>query len=123
MNKKTINFKKVSLRKKKNLFVAVGMRIDFTKEDYKKFDKTLKDYSEEGIWKLEKEKVGKWGYTIMIIPKNNLSAEDVLDFINAIRSMLNEIQKGLKDGQLVYPDDYTNIEYYDVGGDKENPLL
>ena len=91
-----------SIRKKKNLFVALGMSVDFTKEDYKLFgNKILKDYAKDNKWGLKKEKVGEEGYVIRIHPKNNLSAEYVLRFINTIKSMLNDIQEEYEEGQLV----------------------
>lgn len=121
--KKQSTSKKVPIRKRKNLFIGVGMRIDFTKEDYKKFEKTLKNYTKANKWNLEKEKVGEEGYSILINSKPNLSPEEVLDFIDKIESMLKDIQDGLGGGRLIYPDDYTNIKYYDLGGDEENLLL
>jgi len=113
---------KVSIRKKKNLFIGVGMRMDFTKEDYKKFEKILQKYAKNNKWHLEKEKVGNEGYSIMISSKST-SAEEVLNFIEKIKSLFGEIQKVWGDGREAYPDDYTNIKYYDLGGDEENLLL
>lgn len=113
---------KTPIRKKKNLFIGVGMRMDFTKEDYKKFEKILQKYAKTNKWKLEKEKVGKEGYSIMITSKST-SAEEVLNFIKKIKSLFGEIQKEWGGAREVYPDDYTNIKYYDLGGDEGNLLL
>lgn len=113
MNKKPSTSKKVPIRKRKNLFIGVGMRVDFTKEDYKKYgNKILKNYSKINKWNLKKEKMEE-GYSVMINSKSGLSAEDTLNFIEKINSMLKDIQKELKDGQLVYPDEYTTIKNYE----------
>jgi hypothetical protein len=113
---------KVPIRKRKNLFIGVGMRMDFAKEDYKKLEKILQKYAKTNKWKLEKEKVRNEGYSIMITSKSN-SAEEVLNFIKKIKSLFWEIQKEWGDDREVYSDDYTNIKYYDLGGDEENLLL
>ncbi len=122
VNKKQSTSKNIPIRKRKNLFIGVGMRIDFSKEDYKKFEKTLQNYAKTNKWNLEKEKVGNEGYSIMITSKST-SAEEVLNFIKKIKSLFSDIQKGWGNGREVYPDDYTNIKYYDFGGDEENLLL
>lgn len=121
-DKKQRGSHKVLIRKKKNFFIGVGMRMDFAKEDYKKFEKILQRYAKTNNWKLGKEKVENEGYSIMITSKST-SAEEVLSFIKAIKSLFGEIQKGWGDDREVYPDDYTNIKYYDLGGDEENLLL
>jgi len=122
VNKKQSASKSVPLRKRKNLFIGVGMRMDFSKEDYKKFEKILQDYAKTNKWNLKKEKVENEEYSIMITSKSN-SAEEVLNFIKKIKSLFDDIQKKWGDDREVYPDDYTNIKYYDLGGDEENLLL
>jgi len=77
---------KVPIRKKKNLFIGIGMRMDFSKEDYKKFEKVLQSYAKANKWKLGKEKVGNEGYSIMITSKST-SAEEILNFIKKIKSL------------------------------------
>ncbi|MCK5039671.1 MAG: hypothetical protein KAR87_01750 [Candidatus Aenigmarchaeota archaeon] len=85
--------KETSIRKRKNLFVGVGMKIDFTIENYNKYNKILRNYAKSNKWELEKEKVGNEGYSTLISLKSGLSAEEVLKFINKIESLLAEIQK------------------------------
>lgn len=123
MVKKQSTSTSTSIRKRKNLFIGVGMRVDFTFEDYKQYSKILENYTKSNNWKLKKEKIDNEGYSIMINPKlPNLSAEEVLIFIKKIDSMLNDIQEKMGEEELVYPDDYTNIKYYDIGSE-ENFLL
>jgi len=121
MVKKQLTSKKVPIRKRKNFFMGAGMRIDFTKEDYGEFGKILKNYAKTNNWSLKKEKAENGGYSVFVSSKSN-SAEEVLNFINNIKSLFEKFEKIWGDGRIFYPDDYTNIKYYDMG-DPDNLFL
>ena len=81
----------------------------------------LQNYAKTNKWNLKKEKVGDEGYSILVTSKSS-SAEEVLNFINKIKSLFGNFEEIWDDGRTFYPDDHTNIKYYDMG-DEENLLL
>jgi len=107
---------------KKDFFLSVVMALHLTNEIYQKYENIIKSWSYSKNWDLKKQKGNETGMSYIIIkPKSDLSADNVLKFIQEIKCMLIDMQENMLEEELFEVEDYTNIEY--LGSNESNSLL
>lgn len=97
--------------KKDISFVSTSMTLHLTKEQYKDLEKIINAHSKKNKWKSQKKKMEE-GYSVTIL-KSNPSPKQAFTFIQNIQKMLDDIDETI--GKEAYPDNYTSIQYYDLG--------